>query len=86
MTTAGKEKMETRKSWYVARRLLFVDSLSIFKGEATQTESEQEFVELCSKLHQLDMIVISEEIFTEILFDQVCWNAAQYYPLLAYLS
>eukprot|EP00026_Physarum_polycephalum_P002809 Phypoly_transcript_02817.p1 GENE.Phypoly_transcript_02817~~Phypoly_transcript_02817.p1 ORF type:complete len:818 (+),score=124.80 Phypoly_transcript_02817:172-2625(+) len=30
-----------------------------------------QFSELCAKLHHLDLLVISEEIFTEILFDQI---------------
>lgn len=34
--------------------------------------SEGQFADLCAKLHHLDLLVISEEIFTEILFDQVC--------------
>lgn len=33
---------------------------------------DDHFVEYCVKLHNLGFIVISEEIFTEILFDQVC--------------
>ena len=43
--------------------------------------SEGQLADLCAKLRHLDLLVISEEIFTEILFDQVCNNPTLYYSI-----